>query len=38
MNDDLPSLRQMIAQAADQCNDPDLLDLAYKLLAADTSL
>lgn len=31
-DDDLPPLRQMVAQAADQCTDPDLLDLVYKLL------
>ena len=37
MNDDLPSLRLMVAQAADQCADPDLLDLVYKLLTVDTT-
>ena len=34
-DDDLPALRQMIAQAADQCDDHDLLDLVYKLLTTD---
>lgn len=34
MTDDLPTRRQMIALAADQCTDPDLLDLVYKLLIA----
>ena len=35
-DDDLPARRQMIALAADQCTDPDLLDLVYKLLATQT--
>ncbi len=37
MNDDIPILRQMIVQAADQCHDPDLLDLVYKLLTTDAT-
>ena len=38
MNDDeLSALRLMVAQAADQCHDPDLLDLVYKLLATDAA-
>lgn len=34
MNDDteLHALRQMVTQAVDQCQDPDLLDLVYKLM------
>lgn len=31
-NKELHTLRQMLAQAAEQCQDPDLLDLVYKIL------
>lgn len=31
-NKELHTLRQLIAQAAEQCQDPDLLDLVWKLL------
>ena len=30
------ALRQLIKNALDECNDPDLLDLVYKLLVADS--
>lgn len=32
-NNELHTLRQLITQAAEQCQDPDLLDLVWKLLA-----
>lgn len=34
--DSLGSLKEMIALALDQCSDPDLLDLIYKLLTYDS--
>lgn len=33
----LYTLRQMLAQAAEQCQDPDLLDLVYKILIHDAA-
>lgn len=36
-NNELHTLRQMLAQAAEQCQDPDLLDLVYKILIHDAA-
>ena len=32
---DIVTLRQKVTEAAQTCNDPDLLDLIYKLLKYD---
>ena len=34
--DETIALRQLIQSAANQCTDPDLLDLVYKLLISDS--
>lgn len=31
-NNELRTLHQLVTQAADQCQDPDLLDLVWRLL------
>lgn len=36
MDDDIPPLRELIKQALDECTDPELLDLVYKLIAHET--